>query len=86
MKQKKPKIFTISIYCSGCGAFLYKYQKEGPGSLVKCYTDRIIEDQTKGDLKCPSCEQQFARLTRIHNRPAHKIIQGKVSVKGHYKK
>ena len=85
-KRKKVQIFTISIYCARCGAFLYKYQKEGPGSLVKCYVDRIIEDNTKGDLQCPGCGQEFARPTTIRNRPAHKIIRGRVSIRGHIKK
>ena len=42
----------------------------------------ILEDHTKGDLKCPKCGQQFARKKVIHNKPANKIIQGKVYVKG----
>ena len=50
--------------------------------LIKCYVDMIIEDRTKGDLKCPHCGQEFARHAVIHNRPAHKIIQGKVFAKG----
>lgn len=84
--NKKIKIFTIEVYCSGCGTLLYKYKKEGSGSLVKCYTDRIIEDHAKGNLKCPNCQQDFARQAIIHNRPANKIIQGRVFTRGHCKK
>jgi hypothetical protein len=79
-------IYTIHIHCQGCKQHLYTYQKEGPGTLVKCYVDRITEDTTHGDLKCPGCGQEFARLASIHNRPAHKIIQGKVFTRGHCKK
>jgi hypothetical protein len=85
-KGRKRQIFTISIYCAKCSTFLYKYQKEGPGSLVKCYLDRIVEDNTKGDLKCPGCGQKFARPAIIHTRLAHKIIQGKIFIRGHFKK
>ncbi|MCL5411419.1 MAG: hypothetical protein M1150_01595 [Patescibacteria group bacterium] len=84
--NEKVPIHTILIYCSKCGTLLYKYQKEGLGMLVKCYVNRIVEDNTNGDLRCPKCNQEFARVATIHNRPAHKIIQGKVYTKGHCKK
>ncbi|MEA3356057.1 MAG: hypothetical protein U9Q23_01760 [Candidatus Bipolaricaulota bacterium] len=80
MGQKR-KFHTIKVYCSNCRSLLYKYHKAGPGHLVKCYKDRIIEDHTNGDLRCPNCGQEFARETMIHGRPANKIIQGKVFVK-----
>ena len=83
MAKKKIKEFVIKIICANCGTLLYRYKKEGPGSLVKCYVESILKDCTKGNLKCPKCNQQFARLAKYHNRPAHKIIQGKVVVKGH---
>lgn len=83
MAKKKIKEFVIKIICANCGTLLYRYKKEGPGSLVKCYVEGILKDCTKGNLKCPKCNQQFARLAKYHNRPAHKIIQGKVVVKGH---
>ena len=83
MTKKRLKEFTIKVICGNCGALLYRYRKEGAGSLIKCYVDGILKDYTKGDLKCPKCDQVFARMTKYHNRPAHKIIQGKVIVKGH---
>lgn len=73
---------TISIYCAKCKTLLYKYHKGGTGGLVKCFEDLIVEDNTNGDLKCPRCGQEFARLRMIQSKPAHKIIQGKVYVKG----
>jgi len=73
---------TIKIYCQNCQTLLYKYRKDIPGRLIKCYQDMILEDHTNGDLKCPKCGQQFARKKTIHNKPANKIIQGKVYVKG----
>jgi len=73
---------TISIHCLGCRALLYRYKKGGTGGLVKCFVERIAEDRTEGDLKCPRCGQQFARQIAIGGKPAHKIIQGKVFTRG----
>ena len=73
---------TISIHCAKCRTLLYKYHKGGRGGLVKCIPERIVEDRTEGDLKCPQCKQEFARSRMIGNRPAHKIIQGKVYTRG----
>ncbi|MDP2820754.1 MAG: hypothetical protein Q8O39_00930 [bacterium] len=79
--KKGVRIYIMKVYCRYCKSLLYKYQKEGLGSLIKCYKDRIIEDYTQKDLKCPKCGKQFAREATIHGRPASKIIQGKVYVK-----
>ncbi len=83
MGKNKTKEFVIKVLCARCSTLLYIYRKEGAGSLIKCYVEGILEDRTRGDLKCHQCGQQFARLAKYHNRPAHKIIQGKVVVKGH---
>jgi hypothetical protein len=77
-----PSLRTISIYCARCHALLYRYRKGGRGGLVKCRPERIAEDHTAGDLKCPGCQQEFARFRMIEGRPAHKIIQGKVYTRG----
>jgi len=81
MVKRKVRTHAIRIFCSGCGTLLYKYRKEGPGHLVKCYKDRILKDYTSGDLKCPNCGKIFAREAMIHGKPANKIVQGKVYVK-----
>mgnify|MGYP003964573631 FL=1 len=75
---------TISIYCKKCNTLLYKYHKHGPGKLVKCFVDRITKDYTKGDLTGPKCATEFARFSMVWRKPAHKIIQGEVLVKGHF--
>jgi hypothetical protein len=73
---------TISILCAGCRTLLYRYRKGGTGGLVKCFVERIVEDCTAGDLRCPRCGQEFARFKMISGRPAHKIVQGKVFTRG----
>jgi len=73
---------TISILCSRCRTLLYRYRKGGTGGLVKCFVERIVEDCTEGDCRCPQCGQEFARFKMIGGRPAHKIVQGKVFTRG----
>lgn len=73
---------TIAIHCAKCSTLLYRYHKGGTGGLVKCFLDLIAEDHTAGDMKCPSCGQEFARFRMISGKPAHKIVQGKVFVRG----
>jgi len=73
-----PERRTIAIHCAKCRTLLYRYAKGGTGGLVKCYVERILEDRTNGDLRCPECGQEFARERLIRGKPAHKIIQGKV--------
>lgn len=85
MAKKKGKangVYPIKIYCSKCKTLLYEYNKEGPGHLLKCFVDRIKTDHTNGNLKCPKCEQEFARHGKIGTRPIHKIIAGKVYKQG----
>ena len=77
-----PERRTIAIHCMGCRTLLYKYRKGGTGALVKCFVERIAEDRTRGDLRCPTCGQEFARSRLISGKPAHKIIQGKVFTRG----
>ena len=81
-RKGTPDRRTIGIHCLKCRTLLYRYSKGGTGGLVKCFVERIVEDRTEGDLKCPRCGQEFARLTAIGGRPVHKIIQGKVFTRG----
>ena len=81
-KKEKVDRRTISIHCAKCRTLLYKYHKGGRGGLVKCIVERIVEDRTRGDLKCHECGQEFAREQMMSGKPAHKIIQGKIYTKG----
>ncbi len=82
MPRATPERRTIAIHCRGCRCLLYRYRKGGTGALVKCFVERIIEDRTAGDLRCPACGATFARLMRIGGRTAHKIVGGKVFTRG----
>ena len=77
-----PQRRTISIHCLGCRVPLYRYRKGGTGGLVKCFADRIVEDRTEGNLRCPGCDKEFARFQMINGKPAHKIISGRVFTRG----
>ena len=77
-----PERRTIDIHCNSCRALLYRYRKGGTGGLVKCFVERIVEDRTRGDLRCPDCGQQFARPKQIGGRPVHWMIGGKVYTRG----
>ena len=76
------RVRTISIHCGSCRDLLYKYWKGGTGGLLQCHLDRIAEDRTAGDMRCPACGQEFARLRVIAGKPVHKIIQGKIYTRG----
>lgn len=78
--SKKGPDKTVKVYCAKCQEQLYKYKKGGKGSLVKCFVERIVEDATAGDLKCPQCGTEFARPAMIRGKPANKIIGGKVTM------
>jgi LSD1 subclass zinc finger protein len=82
MTKGSPERRTISIHCAGCRTLLYRYRKGGTGGLVKCFVERIVEDRTAGDLRCPRCGNTFARPGEIAGRPIHKIVQGKVFTRG----
>jgi hypothetical protein len=84
---------TVSVNCQKCGERLFRYKKKNgtKSNLVKCYVERICQDSA-GLLQkyeeayqeeafpwhCPSCDTNFARSSRIHGRPALKIVGGKV--------
>ncbi len=33
----------LKLTCRKCGAFVFYYQKDGPGNLRRCYFDRIVQ-------------------------------------------
>lgn len=73
---------NIAIHCAGCRTLLYRYSKGGTGALVKCFLERILEDRTAGDCRCPKCGGEFARPWATSGKPAHKIIGARVFTRG----
>ena len=76
--SKKLPIKTINIFCSICKEKLFKYKKGGKGALVKCIEERIVNDYTNKDLKCPNCSTEFGRPFRMGSRNAIKFIGNRV--------
>lgn len=80
----------LEISCSSCEEELFIYQKDGVGSLMRCYVDRIVwspkildsknitDSKEMAPLKCPSCENKIATpmIYSPENRPAYRMIHG----------
>ncbi|MBS1986649.1 hypothetical protein JST99_01815 [Candidatus Dependentiae bacterium] len=41
--QRRGAPKRISIFCQGCDSRIMDYQKDGPGRLLRCYSDRCID-------------------------------------------
>lgn len=59
--NKRGNTFKIyKVYCENCRAFLFRYQKDGPGILKRLYLDRIEEiKETHLEGRCHQCEKSF---------------------------
>lgn len=80
-KRRGGNTVIYNIYCSQCNQKLFKYQKDGIGSLKRLYLDRIktLSDDSKL-LTCPNCNQQIAKLAvyKSEGRPAYFLIMGSI--------
>lgn len=82
----------MNIYCSNCESHVALYQKDGPGSLIRMYLDRIFEPvnlaslqdssqkSSLPSLKCPSCSTLLATpmVYKAENRLALRLIRGAI--------
>jgi len=81
----------LDLYCSKCGNYLLLYQKDGHGSLLRLYLDRIFEPhylaelkfkgynrKTLPALKCSKCENLIGlpMVYEPENRLAFRLIRG----------
>jgi hypothetical protein len=82
LPRKKQPERTVDVFCSRCNGPLYKYRKNGKGSLVKCWVERIARDYTAQPCVCPGCASIFARPGMVRGRPAYKIIGDRVFTRG----
>jgi len=80
----------FSIFCSQCERFIFRYRKEGSGSLIRVYINQISEPEHFKEYKqemakskipplnCAQCGQRIG-APMIHepgNRPAYRLIKG----------
>lgn len=72
---------TVKVICQTCNFILFKYKKGGKGGLLKCYKERIVQDNTQTACQCPNCNAIFAREALVHGTPAYKIIGNKAFCK-----
>lgn len=76
----------LLIICTKCQEELLVYQKDGPGILKRMYDDRIlvIKNIKKTEtLNCGSCKEMVAKamIYKKENRPAWKVLRGKLQKK-----
>jgi|GEM_PF-1083289 len=80
----------LDLYCAKCNAHLLLYQKDGIGSLMRLYLDRIFAPADKANwqfldlsvkkpnLTCPNCAEIIgtAMIYEPENRPAIRLQKG----------
>ncbi len=86
----------LDLYCSGCKQHLALYQKDGRGSLIRLYLDRIFAPKELSDLcfqglgkntmpnlKCPNCGLLIATpmVYEPEQRLAFRLVRGSFSKK-----
>lgn len=60
----------LNLFCANCDSYLFSYQKDGPGKLLRCYKDRIrkwgsaeMRTVTKVEkIVCTVCNNDIASL------------------------
>ena len=73
----------LLIKCESCGALVCKYQKDGPGPLLRMYVDRIFDSESaisNGSLNCKKCKMLLGtKITyKKENRPAYRLYAGAI--------
>lgn len=77
----------LEISCEKCGSFLFHYQKDGPGPLKRCYTDRVFEKENfvlaSSLAVCKACHFPFGLyiMFQKENRPAIRLFVESVKKK-----
>lgn len=83
----------LSITCKKCNEWVMNYQKDGPGPLLRCYTDRIHEPadlrvnsfseasiESAGDLACNHCQSLLGKpmiYRRTENSALNKVNESR---------
>ncbi|MDD2839550.1 MAG: hypothetical protein PHY80_00270 [Rickettsiales bacterium] len=79
----------FDLHCRKCGQKIARYQKDGPGHLLRIYVDRILENEEllnfEVDKKiiCPSCLRLLGLgyLYPKEKRPAYILFQDTITKK-----
>ena len=86
----------LAVHCTNCDAFISKYRKEGSGSLIRMYLDRMnapeeCPNEFKQALKdkvtrlsCYQCKQSLGKLNQNSSPASYKLIKGSYKKKKYY--
>lgn len=81
----------LDLYCSRCGQHFALYQKDGRGSLIRLYLDRIFDPKELSELqfkstekrdmpslKCSGCDSLIGTpmVYELERRLAFRLIRG----------
>lgn len=93
-KSRGGKSIFLNLTCTTCNRAIALYQKDGPGSLLRLYLDRIVEPpelsvlQSKVTVKsemtnltCPGCSTVLGTpmVYEPETRLAYRLIPGKLA-------
>lgn len=97
LRVRGGKAKILGIYCAQCGAWVLRYQKDGPGQLLRCYLNRIfdppeleklqrepkiMEPKNMVNLACPRCKAIIGTPVRhMDGRLAFHLRKGTYSKK-----
>ncbi|MCW1949259.1 MAG: hypothetical protein KIH89_002305 [Candidatus Shapirobacteria bacterium] len=78
----------LDVRCARCSTKVLIYQKDGPGHLKRCYSDRIAfrfvnpdKESDEALLQCPQCDQMIGRrmIYKPESREAYGLVPGSFS-------
>ena len=84
-KARGGKSQIYKLFCSKCGEYLLTYQKDGNGTMLRLYLDRIIEKTLNQEinLSCSKCANLIGipMVYKSEARQALRLIKGSFSKK-----
>jgi len=73
---------VLDVRCEHCNTHIAYYQKDGPGSLLRMYVDRFIDETPRGEqLGCVGCKRTLGVriIYEKEKRPAYRLFAGAVT-------
>ncbi len=87
-KSRPGQIRFYNLYCTSCGHHVCLYQKDGRGSLIRLYNDRVVAPDdvmqpNPRELRCKHCSTLLgtAYIYEKEQRPAFSILPGAIARK-----